>query len=140
VICFFLPGGPTIAVRNSRASSGLRGLSGSPTNSENEGTALSSSLKYVGRRFGAADSGVEASVAKEREEAGMSDREVCRSGRAFKHLNLADIAAIMGIRSLNDVELRRTETQQCFEMIANRGIRKVKKYPAPIRVLPMARD
>lgn len=105
MICFFLPGGPTIAVRNSRASSEVNGLSGSPTNSENEGTALSSSLKYVGRRFGAVGSGVEASVAKEREEAEMNDREACRNGGANRHLNLVAVAAILNIRSLNEVEL-----------------------------------
>jgi hypothetical protein len=105
VICFFLPGGPTIAVRNSRASSEVNGLSGSPTNSENEGTALSSSLKYVGRLFGAACSGVEASVAKEREEAEMNDREACRNGGAYRHLNLVAVAAILDIRSLKEVGL-----------------------------------
>lgn len=129
-----------MAVRSSRASSGFRGVSGSPTNSENEGTALSLSLKYVGRRFGAAGSGVEASVAKERQEAEMNDREACSSGGAFRHLNLVAVAAIMDIRSLNDVELRRTGTQQCLEMIANPGTREVEKHPAPTRVLPTTRD
>lgn len=92
-------------MRNSRASSEVNGLSGSPTNSENEGTALSSSLKYVGRRFGAVGSSVEASVAKEREEAEMNDREACRNGGAYRHLNLVAVAAILNIRSLNEVEL-----------------------------------
>ena len=97
-----------MAVRNSRAFSEVRGLSGSPTNSENEGTALSSSLKYVGRLFGPAGSGVEASVAKEREEAAMNDREACRNGGAYRHLNLVAVAAILDIRSLNEVELGMT--------------------------------
>lgn len=85
-----------MAVRNSRASSGLKGLSGSPTNSENEGTALILSLKYVGRLFAAAGgSGGDASVAKEREEAEMNDRDASRNGGAFKHLNLVAVAAII---------------------------------------------
>jgi hypothetical protein len=41
-----------MAVLSSSASSGERGCS-SPTNSENEGTDVRESLKYVGRRFGA---------------------------------------------------------------------------------------
>jgi hypothetical protein len=73
-------------------------LSGSPTNSENEGTALSLSLKYVGRRLGAG-SGVVASVAKAREEddGEMKERETCRNGGAFRHRNLVVAAAIMCI-------------------------------------------
>ena len=98
MICFFLPGGPTIAVRSSRASSGVKGLSGSPTNSENEGTALSLSLKYVGRRLGTG-SGVEASVAnvREEDEAEIKERETCRKGGAFRHLNRVAVAAILYI-------------------------------------------
>ena len=98
MICFFLPGGPTIAVRNSRASSGFKGFTGSPTNSEKEGTALSLSLKYVGRLLGVG-SGVDASVAKDRDvdEVEMKDRETCRKGGAFRHLNLVAVAAIVCI-------------------------------------------
>ncbi len=103
-------------MRNSRASSGVNSLSGSPTNSEKEGTALSLSLKYVGRRFGA-DSGVDASVAKDREEDCVEtrDRETCRSGGALRHLNLVAVDAIMWNYSLAIVELRATEgtTFQC---------------------------
>jgi hypothetical protein len=62
-------------------------------------------LKYVGRLFGAACSGVEASVAKEREEAEMNDREACRNGGAYRHLNLVAVAAILDSRSLNEVGL-----------------------------------
>jgi hypothetical protein len=94
-----------MAVRNSRASSDVKGLSGSPINSENEGTALISSLKYVGRLFGTAGSGVEASVAKEREEVGMNDREACRSGGAYRHLNLVAVAAILDGGGFNEMEL-----------------------------------
>jgi len=45
VICFCFPAGPTIAVRNSRASSGARAGSANPTNSEKEGTLFKPSLK-----------------------------------------------------------------------------------------------
>lgn len=66
MICFFRPGGPTIAVRSSSASSFDRGSSGVPMNSVNEGTVFNLSLKYVGRRF-AGGSGDTASVAKDLE-------------------------------------------------------------------------
>lgn len=45
VIVFFLPGGPTVAVRSSRASLGERGASWRPMNSEKEGIELDLSLK-----------------------------------------------------------------------------------------------
>ena len=97
VICFFFPAGPTIAVRNSSASSFDRGSSW-PINSENDGTVLSLSLKYVGRRWGGG-SGVEASVARDREveEAWRKVRAALRSGGAFSHLNLLTVAAILYI-------------------------------------------
>ena len=97
MICFFLPGGPTIAVRSSRASSGVKGWSARPTNSENKGTALILSLKYVGRRLGAGGSAVEASVANDLEELETKARETCRKGGAFRHLNLTTVAAIVSI-------------------------------------------
>jgi hypothetical protein len=56
-----------MAVRNSNASSLDKGSSGRPTNSLNDGTVLSLSLKYVGRLRGT-DSGVEASVARDLED------------------------------------------------------------------------
>ena len=98
VICFFLPAGPTIAVRNSRASSVVRGPSCRPTNSEKEGTAFNPSLKYVWRRLGAV-SGEVVSVAKDREdvEVEMKLRDTCRNGGAFKHLNLLAAAAIVSV-------------------------------------------
>jgi hypothetical protein len=96
VICFFLPGGPTIAVRSSSESSGLNGCSGRPTNSEKEGTAFSLSLKYVGRLLGVGGSGVAVSVAKER-EAEINHRDACLNGGAFKHLNLVVVAAMMDV-------------------------------------------
>ena len=95
MICFFFPAGPTIAVRNSSTSSAVKGWSGSPTNSENEGTALILSLKYVGRLLGAGGSAVEASVANDLEELETNDLETCRKGGAFKHLNLVTVAAIV---------------------------------------------
>lgn len=45
MIVFFLPGGPTVAVRSSRASLGERGASWRPTKSEKEGMELLWSLK-----------------------------------------------------------------------------------------------
>jgi hypothetical protein len=51
VICFCFPAGPTMAVRNSRASSGVMAGSARPMNSENEGTLFKPSLKYVGLRL-----------------------------------------------------------------------------------------
>ena len=40
-------------------------------------------------------SAVEASVANDLEELEMNDRETCRKGGAFRHLNLVTVAAIM---------------------------------------------
>lgn len=97
VICFFRPGGPTIAVRNSRASSAVNGSSGRPTNSENEGTALSLSLKYVGRLRGVSAGGA-VSVARLREEVVDVEtrlRETCRIEGAFRHLNRVAVLAIV---------------------------------------------
>ncbi len=83
-------------MRNWRPSSFDKGSSFRLTNSENEGTVLSLSLKYVGRLRGVG-SGVEASVARDREveEAGRKVRVAWRSGGAFKHLNLVAVAAIL---------------------------------------------
>jgi hypothetical protein len=88
-------------VRNSRASSGVSGCSCRPTNSEKEGTAFNPSLKYVGRRLGAASGGV-VSVAKDREDVEddvMKLRDTCRSGGAFRHRNLLAAAAIVSVWS-----------------------------------------
>jgi hypothetical protein len=53
VISFFLPGGPTSAVRSSSASEGSRGSAwGLLTKSENDGPALSLFWKVVGFRRG----------------------------------------------------------------------------------------
>lgn len=66
-------------------------------NSENDGTVLSLSLKYVGRRRGAA-SGGDASVAKQRvEDADMRVLDAWRIGGAFKHLNRPARAAILRV-------------------------------------------
>ena len=73
----------------------VKAWSGSPTNSENEGTALILSLKYVGRRLGAGGSAFEASVANALVELETNDRETCRKGGAFRHLNLVTVAAIV---------------------------------------------
>tara|TARA_R110002060_G_scaffold15903_3_gene22124 strand:+ start:1205 stop:1450 length:246 start_codon:yes stop_codon:yes gene_type:complete len=65
-------------------------------NSLKDGTLFNLSLKYVGRRLVGGSSEV-ASVAKPREvmEAGNNARDACRSGGAFKHLNLVAVAAIV---------------------------------------------
>ena len=49
-----------------------------------------------------AGSVVEVSVAKEREEdvEEMNDRDTCRRGGAFRHLNLVAVAAIVDIEEL----------------------------------------
>ena len=107
VICFFLPAGPTMAVRNSSASSVVIGSSCKPTNSVKEGTACAPSLKYVGRRLGAF-SGALNSVANDREDIQGGDmmlRDACRNGGAFKHLNLLAAAAIVCRSSLNVREM-----------------------------------
>jgi hypothetical protein len=57
-------------------------------------------------------------VAKDREdveEADIKEREVCRKGGAFKHLNRVAAAAIASIRSVNYVELIISGPQQCFD-------------------------
>lgn len=64
-------------------------------NSENDGTVLSLSLKYVGRRRGAG-SGGDASVARHRDDdADMRVLDAWRRGGAFKHLNRPATAAIL---------------------------------------------
>ena len=78
---------------------------------------LSLSLKYVGRRLGVCSGGV-LSVVKDREdveEEDMREREACRKGGAFKHLNRVAAAAIASIMSVNYVELTISGPQQCFD-------------------------
>lgn len=72
MISFLLPLGPTIAVLNSNASSGVIAGSPPPTNSENEGPVFNLSLKRVGflREVESVAEGSEVAVANVRRVVG----------------------------------------------------------------------
>lgn len=102
-----------MAVRSSRASSGVRGGSCMPMNSEKDGTLFKPSLKYVGLlRVGASELDVEvvevgiagsgSAVARQREVVeGPKETlfEISRNGGAFKQRNRLTAAILSNPRA-----------------------------------------